>query len=197
MAEGTKRKSNPCPSGGGCVVFAFYTVPMNTDLQTLYSWVKFARERLFAWAEALPDGVYTQERPDFAYGSLRNVQAHIANCYLVWVARRGLGLTDTALVDTSAVPDVAAMRAVYAEVDAVMERALEAFTTPDALFDLELEHEVLRVTQRWLVMHPVTHEFHHKGQMLTIGRILGHPYPQGPDTDLAVPGEVNPGPSPA
>lgn len=89
------------------------------------------------------------------------------------------------------------MRQVYAEEDAVIERAFEAFTIPDEVFDLTLPNEVLRVTQRWLVMHPVTHEFHHKGQMLTMGRILGHPYPAGPDTDLAVPGEVNPGPSPA
>ena len=162
---------------------------MNPDLRALYSWVKFSRERLFAWAEALPDGVYTQERPDFAYGSLRNVQAHIADCYLVWIGVRGLGEPQE-WVDTKEVPDVAAMRRVYAGVDEVLERAFAAFTTPDEVFDLTLPNEVLQVTQRWLIMHPVTHEFHHKGQMLTMGRILGHPYPPGPDTDLGVPGEV-------
>ena len=161
---------------------------MNDDLRTLYSWVKFSRERLFAWAESLPDGVYTQERPDFAYGSLRNVQAHIAGCYLVWVARRGL--KDTPHLDSEAIPDVAAMREVFVGVDAVMERAFDAFTTPDEEFDLSFGNEVLRVTQRWLVMHPITHEFHHKGQMLTMGRVLGYPYPAGPDTDLGLPGEV-------
>ncbi|GHF62112.1 putative damage-inducible protein DinB [Deinococcus metalli] len=161
---------------------------MNQDLRTLYPWVKFSRERLFAWAEALPDGVYTQDHPDFAYGSLRNVQAHIAGCYLVWVGRRGLN--DTPHLDSAAIPDVAAMREVFAGVDAVMERAFGAFTTPDEEFDLPLGNEVLRVTQRWLVMHPITHEFHHKGQMLTMGRVLGHPYPAGPDTDLGAPGDV-------
>ncbi|PNY82941.1 DinB family protein [Deinococcus koreensis] len=171
---------------------------MNPDLRTLYSWVKFSRERLFAWAESLPGGVYTLERPDFAYGSLRNVQAHIADCYLIWLGTRGLKLPQYARGEfQTRVPDVAAMRSVYADVDAVLERAFEQFTTPDEPFDLELEHEVLRVTQRWLVMHPLTHEFHHKGQMLTMGRILGHPYPPGPDTDLGLPGEVSPGPSPS
>ncbi|WP_309572746.1 DinB family protein [Deinococcus sp.] len=169
---------------------------MNPDLRALYPWVKFSRERLFAWAEALPDGVYTLERPDFAYGSLRNVQAHIADCYVAWVARRGLDLTDTAFVDTSAVPDVAAMREVYAGVDALMERAFDQFTTPDEVFDLLWRDQVLQVTQRWLVMHPVTHEFHHKGQLLTMGRVMGHPYPPGPDTDLGSPGDVMAAPSP-
>ncbi|WP_295817933.1 DinB family protein [uncultured Deinococcus sp.] len=166
---------------------------MNDDLRTLYPWVKFSRERLFAWAEALPGGVYTQERPDFAYGSLRNVQAHIADCYAVWVGVRGLG-EHHGRVDTTAVHDVAAMRRVYAEVDDMMERAFGAFTTPDEVFGLAVRDEVLPVTQRWLVMHPITHEFHHKGQMLTMGRILGHPYPPGPDTDLGVPGDVSPQP---
>ena len=160
---------------------------MNPDLHVLYSWVKVSRGRLFAWAEALPDGVYTQERPDFAYGSLRNVQAHIADCYHVWIGVRGLGEPHE-WVDTKEVPDVAAMRRVYEQVDQVLERAFGAFTTPDEVFDLTLPNEVLQVTQRWLVMHPVTHEFHHKGQMLTMGRILGHPYPPGPDTDLGLPG---------
>ena len=163
---------------------------MNNDLRTLYTWVKFSRERLFAWAETLPGGVYTQERPEFAYGSLRNVQAHIADCYAVWVGVRGLG-EDHGWVDTRAVPDVAAMRRVYAGVDDMMVRAFDAFTTPDERLELTLPGEVLSVTHRWLVMHPITHEFHHKGQMLTMGRMLGQPYPPGPDTDLGVPGDVN------
>jgi uncharacterized damage-inducible protein DinB len=37
-------------------------------------------------------------------------------------------------------------------------------------------------------MHPLTHEFHHKGQMLAMGRMLGHPFPPGRDTDLVGPG---------
>ncbi|MGL4612054.1 MAG: DinB family protein [Trueperaceae bacterium] len=35
-------------------------------------------------------------------------------------------------------------------------------------------------------MHPITHEFHHKGQALALARVLGHPHP-GPDTDLVDP----------
>lgn len=162
---------------------------MNPDLHSLYAWVKVSRERVFAWAEALPDGVYTLEGSEFAFGSLRNVQAHVAGCYRVWVGARGLG-EDVGGPDPASVPDVAAMRRVFADVDSMMERALDTFAAPDEAFDLVLPGEVLRVTQRWLVMHPVTHEFHHKGQMLTMGRVLGFPYPPGPDTDLGLPGEV-------
>ena len=163
---------------------------MNADLRVFYGWVKAARERLFTWAESLPAEVYTQERPEFAYGSLRNVQAHIADCYGLWVGNCGLGLIrDDGRLNTSALPDVAAMRRVYGEVDGLLEQAFEQFTQPDEVLDVQFGDEILRVTQRWLIMHPITHEFHHKGQMLTMGRILGWPYPPGPDTDLGLPME--------
>ncbi|WP_376777678.1 DinB family protein [Deinococcus rubellus] len=36
-------------------------------------------------------------------------------------------------------------------------------------------------------MHPITHEFHHKGQLLALGRVLGFPLASGGDTDLVLP----------
>lgn len=161
---------------------------MNSDLRSLYGWVRQSRERLFVWAESLPGEAYVQERPDFAFGSLRNVQAHIADCYLIWVGERGLNL-NLDVIDASALADVAAMRRAYGEVDRVLEQALAQFTQPDVIQKIDVHGEAVQVTQRWLVMHPVTHEFHHKGQMLTMGRILGYPYPPGPDTDLGLPNE--------
>ncbi len=44
------------------------------------------------------------------------------------------------------------------------------------------------LTRRWLVLHPITHEFHHKGQVASLGRALGHPVPEGTDLDLVPPG---------
>ena len=160
---------------------------MNEDLRTLYGWVKASREHLFSWAESLPAEVYTRESPDFAYGSLRNVQAHIAGCYLLWIGKCGLQQSHPPL-DTSA-PDVAAMRQVYAAVDRVLEQAFEQFTQLDEPLEIQFPDEAVQVTQRWLIMHPITHEFHHKGQMLAMGRILGWPYPPGSDTDLGWPSQ--------
>lgn len=168
-----------------------YSGRVNDDLRLVYGWVKGSRGRLFAWAESLPPEVYTLERPDFAYGSLRNVQAHVADCYRVWIGERGLGLEQyKGWIDARGLPDVAAMRAKYREVDDMLETAFEKFADIDAPLELVLApDDILKVTRRWLIMHPVTHEFHHKGQMLAMGRILGHPYPPGPDTDLVLPFE--------
>lgn len=163
---------------------------MNDDLRTLYSLVKGSRERVFRWLESLPTGVFTQEHPDFAYGSLRNIHAHVAVCYRVWVGEGGLKLEDwQPRIPAADLPDVAAMRAAFSDVDALMEQAFAQFSQIDAPLDITFRDQPLKVTQRWLVMHPLTHEFHHKGQMLALGRVLGWPYPPGPDTDLLLPFE--------
>lgn len=162
---------------------------MNEELRVFYGWVKGSRERVFAWLETLPPEVFTQERSDFAYGSLRNIQAHIVTCYRVWVGR-GLNLEGSPRLKAADVPDVATMRAAFGEVDPLLETAFQQFTELDTPLELDWQGQPLLVTQRWLLMHPITHEFHHKGQMLALGRVLGHPYPEGPDTDLTVPFET-------
>ena len=162
---------------------------MNDDLRLLYSWVKGSRERVFAWLESLPPGALTTEHPDFAYGSLRNIQAHVADCYLLWVGRRGLGLGQhERWSDAPVLEDVWALRQQFREVNDVLETALGRFADLDRMMTVPDEpYAPLHVTQRWLVLHPITHEFHHKGQMLALGRVLGYPYPPGPDTDLTLP----------
>jgi len=160
---------------------------MNEELRMFYGWVKASREHLFAWAESLPSEVYTRESPDFAYGSLRNVQAHIADCYLLWVRKCGLQQSHPPLKTSAS--EVTAMRQVYAAVDRVLEQAFEQFTQLDEPLEIQFPDGAVQVTQRWLIMHPITHEFHHKGQILTMGRLLGWPYPPGPDTDLGWPAQ--------
>jgi len=158
---------------------------VNDDLRALYGWVRGSRERVFRWTESLPRDVYALECPDFAYGSIRNIHAHVVDCYQVWVAARLLG--GPRPPDTAA-GDVAAMRAAFSAVDDAMECAFSTVGDLDAPVVIDLpDWDPLTVTGRWLLMHPITHEFHHKGQMLALGRVLGHPYPAGPDTDLMEP----------
>lgn len=161
----------------------------NEDLRTLYTLAQGSRERVLAWLDTLPAGVFTQEHPEFAYGSLRNIGEHVTSCYRIWIGRRGLGLSFDR-PDPAGVRDVAALRALYAEVDAVVARALEEWTDLDAPLEIDWNGEALKVTRRWLLLHPITHEFHHKGQALALGRVLGWPFPPGTDSDLPTPFEL-------
>jgi uncharacterized damage-inducible protein DinB len=161
------------------------------SLILMYDWVRRTREVLFEYTDSLPNEVYTLEHPDFAYGSIRNIHAHVAECYLWWVGAMGLGAmglgTPVEEFDPSSLLNARSVQAKFTEVDAVVERALETFDRLDEPFTLERHPHRYTVTQRWLITHPITHEFHHKGQLLALGRVLGHPLPAGMDTDLVLP----------
>ncbi|AWR87505.1 DinB family protein [Meiothermus taiwanensis] len=161
---------------------------MNDDLRVFYGWVQRSREILFRYCESLPPEIYTQERSDFGYGSIRNLHVHVADCYLWWVGVVGMGHPKADLKGAD-FPNVAAVRAVFEGVDRLVEEALSSFDRLDEVY--VWTHPSMgwkiNVSQRWLLMHPITHEFHHKGQMLALGRGLGHPVPDSYETDLVSP----------
>lgn len=162
---------------------------MNQDLKTMYDLTRRTREVLLEFTESLPNQIYTLERPDFAYGSIRNIHAHVAFCYLAWV---GVALgykREDLIVPAEQILDATAMRERFKLVDSIVNEALEKFRTPDEPLEFEHRSGNLKLTQRWLLLHPITHEFHHKGQLLALARVLEHPLPGNIDTDLVLPFE--------
>lgn len=156
------------------------------DLATLYRLVRRTRAGVLDWLDALPPGALTERRADFAFGSLDRIYAHVADCYLWWVGTVGLGRADEEAI---AGGSVGALRAAFERVDAVVGEALASFDDLDAPLpwtSREGHREAL--SRRWLLVHPITHEFHHKGQALALARVLGHPHPGAPGTDLVPPG---------
>jgi uncharacterized damage-inducible protein DinB len=85
-------------------------------------------------------------------------------------------------------PDVIAMQQKFLEMDVMLELTFTSFTDLETIFEVvRPNRDTLMVSQRWLVMHPITHEFHHKGQLLALARVLGHPIPSHMDADLVLP----------
>jgi uncharacterized damage-inducible protein DinB len=158
---------------------------MNDDLAIFYRLARTTRAGVLGWLDTLPPHVLTERRDDFAFGSLDRIYAHAADCYLWWVGTVGLGRSDR---PASEAGSVRALRAAFEAVDAAVEEALATFEDLDAPLPWtspEGHQEVL--SRRWLLVHPITHEFHHKGQALALARVLGHPHPGLPDTDLVAP----------
>ncbi len=158
---------------------------MNDDLKTFYNLTQRTRAKVLDWLETLPPGVFTVRNDGFAYGSLSSVQAHVADCYLWWVGTVGLGGAEEPELKVN---DVQALRGAFARVDATVLQALDSFTDLDAPFIWTLpDGKDVKLSRRWLILHPVTHEFHHKGQALALARAIGYPHPGNPDTDLVDP----------
>jgi uncharacterized damage-inducible protein DinB len=154
----------------------------NQDLRTFYDLAKRTRAGVLDWLESLPSEVLTYERDDFAYGSLSAIYAHIADCYLWWLGSVGLGRKE---VEVSS-RDMQGLREVFTLVDVTAVAALDSFTAPDEPFGwTSPSGRTTTLTRRWLFLHTITHEFHHKGQALALARVLGHPHPGKPDTSLS------------
>jgi uncharacterized damage-inducible protein DinB len=158
---------------------------VNQDLYTFYTMVRQTRKVMLGWLETLPHEVYFQMHPDFAFGSLQKIYTHIAECYLFWVEHTGL---QNPWIGEPVVNSAKDLPQVFAQVDAVMLQALEQFQALDEpLVWTSSEGQTETLSQRWLLLHPITHEFHHKGQALALARVLGHSYSGSLDTDLHTP----------
>ena len=186
---------------------------MDPSLPLMYDWVRRTRERLFEYTESLPNKVYLQDQPGLPSSSLRDIHAHVANMYEWFVGRfclevepyqQQLAALPPSEVTTHAagieaiialeraetlrLTDVSAMRTKFLEVDSLLERAFETFDQLDQ--PLEIVRASGRrtvVTQRWVLISNIAHEFHHKGQMLAYGRALGYPLPETIETDMVLP----------
>ncbi len=185
---------------------------MNPSLPLMYDWVKRTREKLFEYTESLPNKMYLQEQPGLPSSSLRDIHAHVANMYEWFIGRFYMGVepyqqqlaalppsevathaarTEAIIAleraETLRLTDVSAMRRKFLEVDTLLERAFETFDGLDEPFEItRASGRRTVVTQRWLLVSNITHEFHHKGQMLAFGRALGYPLPESIETDMVL-----------
>jgi uncharacterized damage-inducible protein DinB len=157
---------------------------VDDGLVTVYDWVRRTREPLFAALAALGPERYRAPQATFAGDSVRDRHVHIAQCYVHWVARVGLG-EDIADPRADDYADAAAARSAFAVADAAVQRLVTRFAGRlDEPFVRTSGGPTGRFTARWLLTHPITHEFHHKGQIVVVLRLFGV---DPGDTDLIPP----------
>ncbi|WP_433747930.1 DinB family protein [Falsibacillus pallidus] len=152
---------------------------------TQYDWIKRTRESLFRYCESLPHEDYVKELDIFAGDSILSLQVHTANCYRWWLGVRALGKSLPERT-TDSVKDIQGVRELFHEVDDLVREFLHEFQGKwDQVIPMTLRNgETLKPTTLWLFTHTTTHEFHHKGQIVKMGRYMGH---IPPDTDLLEP----------
>ena len=137
---------------------------------------------LIEHARALPPELFLREIPDFGHPSLRHQFVHVLSVETAWVsALRGVPVTRLPVAEHATLASV---------VEARHRVVRSTLAYLDGLSDIELNTEISRLPQEWIgprrspafiILHVLTHAFHHKGQMAAMFRILGHP---APDTDL-------------
>jgi len=147
-----------------------------------YGLVKETREALFTFCESISWDDYIKAVPNFGQGSLRKTQAHIADTYIHWIGKYALQKT-TPYVIHETLNSIESVRAEYQKINQLMDEFFDRYDSNENLsISNTLEkHNDVTSTPLTLLIHVITHEFHHKGQLVSMARIMGY---QPPDTDL-------------
>jgi uncharacterized damage-inducible protein DinB len=144
-------------------------------------------DRLLDHVATLPAEALMTPLEGFGMPIMRNQLLHIADSEAFWLSRlEGHKFQSWNYV---AYTDVPAMRAAFERVAAATRAYLEQLDDAalNAQLELTFDDGSLTTTPALVLSHVITHGFHHKGQVVAMCRLLGHP---APNTDFDV--EIKP-----
>ena len=164
-----------------------YTVD---GIAQLLEWTARSRGILLDFVATLKREDYAREVSGLGWGSIRNTLIHTAECYDFWFA----GVLGARDFSGWLVEDYADLPTLWSRWDEVMAGNLaflreqgddwlntERVWRQDWQRD-DLGEEIGRFTPAWVALHTITHEFHHKGQIVFAAHHLGY---SPPETDLS------------
>jgi uncharacterized damage-inducible protein DinB len=152
-----------------------------------YEWVKQTRIVLLDFCSELETNDFTRQM-GFGWQSVRDTLVHIADCYNAWLGSFVLLKTKKPLTSKEQLLklglDVIKIR--FEQVDSYVN---EVFDVLADQMDVAIERaipwrdggETISITPSKLLMHAITHEFHHKGQIVAMARKMGY---EPPNTDV-------------
>ncbi|MBO9598890.1 MAG: DinB family protein [Cohnella sp.] len=156
---------------------------MLDGLQQQYDWVRAARNNMFAFLDEIPHRILNRRIPEFGHGTIIRTYLHVVDCYTWWLgsfAFKKIHEHRDIHVDEIEGADVKFARERFAETDELVQRFFNEYR--------DRWIEPIKQDESWhgypeapspllLLTHAQTHEFHHKGQMLSMARQLGYPPP--------------------
>ncbi len=151
-------------------------------IRKFHSWTHASLGLLFDHLDALPASDYAKELPGFGYPSIHAQVVHLLGCEVRWVSR--LRALPVGPWDPARWPTIPDARALQAEARSQTLDYLSGLTGQQLNTNAELrfsDGDIAFRTPALVLHHVFTHAFHHKGQIVAMCRLLGHP---APDTDL-------------
>jgi uncharacterized damage-inducible protein DinB len=148
-------------------------------MEVLFKQYDLIRERravLFEYCESLTSPHFVQDLESFGGRSIRYLMVHTVNTYFFWIGHFA-GLNNRDFFKSEAVQNIQAARGLYHDNDILVNSFLQRYK-PD--FDEPIVNKVprrdfeLSLSPLELFTHVITHEYHHKGQILSMSRQLGY-----------------------
>jgi uncharacterized damage-inducible protein DinB len=148
-----------------------------------YHLIRERRNTLFEYCGSVAPLHFIYDLESFGGKSIRYVLIHMANTYHFWLGHFA-GISTAPFTMEEEVKDVVQVRTLFHNTDMLVDRFLKKFQ-PE--FDQVIVNKIpmrnfeIALTPLQLYTHVITHEYHHKGQVLSMSRQLGY---TPVDTDL-------------
>jgi len=138
-----------------------------------YDFVKGSRKVLFDYCKTINSEDFINQNTTFGRGgSMRNLLVHIANTYQYWIANISLNkdISYSKYEENKNIIDIIEL---FDSIDSFMKEFISILDS-ESLIEYEIQG-VKNVAKSFkLFSHVITHEYHHKGQVLSISRHLGY-----------------------
>jgi len=156
-----------------------FTIP---GVRKFHDWTHASLTALLNHLSTIPDNAYAKEVPGFGFPTIHAQVIHVLNCEGFWIhTLQSISFVDQAPANWPTVSDA---RRLQIEVSMRVLDYLSRLSEQNLNAPTELhfpDGDVAVRTPALILHHVLTHAFHHKGQIVAMCRILGHP---APDTDL-------------
>ena len=144
-------------------------------LEDQYELVKDSRSVLLDYCQSISNSDFIKPVNTFGRGgTIRNLLTHITNTYKFWIGENILK-KEMIYPDYSSVNNVTDVIDLFDDVNKIMQDFFAEFFEKE---NLKIEYEIngkkgVSDPHR-IFLHAITHEFHHKGQILSLSRNLGY-----------------------
>ena len=155
---------------------------MKDVLAAQYQFTRDARSVLIEYCNTVSQENFVRSHPDVGNGgSIRNLLVHINNSYHGWIKRFAFKeqFVKRSFTDFTTVSEC---ETYFQLTDDLMSKFIDHYNGRyDELIQGELASRNFSTSALQIFTHVVTHEFHHKGQILVLGRAWGY---EPVDTDV-------------
>jgi uncharacterized damage-inducible protein DinB len=144
------------------------------DCLQQYSFVKSSRAVLLQYCSGISAEHFISENTSFGRGSIRNLLVHIGNTYEFWIGGQALHI-HASFRTYDSVRNVTEVADYFLSIDELINEFFSVYADNFlAEINTSIGGKLVPASPLKLFTHVITHEFHHKGQVLSLSRHFGY-----------------------
>ncbi|TKC12177.1 damage-inducible protein DinB [Pedobacter polaris] len=147
---------------------------MKELLKQQYELVLSSRNTLIEYLKTIRKSDLLTENSSFGRGSIRNLLVHICDTYASWIGQRALG-KEILIFEFNNFKNIEECLAYFRSIDIYIADFIVKFENDyNRPIEIIKNGEVSLISPLTLFTHVITHEFHHKGQIMSLSRHLNY-----------------------